>query len=328
MMEFRSYKSGAAFAPPHPTAFRLLGSSRPLAGPHDTYWIARAIWMDDQSGDEGFLIYADHLHYLFLDDVEARTASLLISSQQPQVRRSRARGTQAYVALSRYLRRLRARTFVQTRTLRYFASVPLLLLILPALARLALVLLTFFLCLGLSTLLSPHLPLGAVLVLPVALASWCFGWRGCLWTAGSVMLASAAGTWLQPGHSVESFPWLASFILGSLSSLLIGLFIAALRQITDRLLAQCVHLEQEQLTDRMQPPFRRTFQPLLALKPGESQYRLEELENSGEGVWLERRYGKGDGRRSATGAVFTDRLTCLPACEDEGPEHMEALASD
>jgi hypothetical protein len=82
-MERASRISNAASVPEHPAAFRLTGRSLPLAGLDDTYWIARAVWMDGESNDEGFLIYADARHYLFLDEEEAHTAALLLSGQYP-----------------------------------------------------------------------------------------------------------------------------------------------------------------------------------------------------------------------------------------------------
>ncbi len=332
MMEFRSYKSAAAFAPPHPAAFRLVNSARPLAGPYDTYWIARAVWIEDQSGDEGFLIYADQTHYLFLDDVEARTASLLIGAQQPGARRVQARRKRAYVAISSYVRRLRAQAFVRTGWLRRAVSVPVLLLALPALARLALVLLMFFLCLGLCALLFAPPAAEALLVLPVALAGWCFGWRGCLWTAGGMMLVTGAGAWLLPGHAAGSLPWLTSFVPGWSSCMLVGLFIAALRQITDHLLAQCVQLEQEQLTGRLPHPWRGTPQPLLALdleQSGQAPVFQGNLDEPGKtGALFARGDAEESSRRLSANAPFARPLSSLPACDAGGQRHVEALASD
>ncbi len=81
MMEIPSQKSDAASIPAHPPAFRLAGASFPLAGWDDTYWMAKAIWVDGQSDDEGFLIYADANHYLFLDEEEARAALLVLARE-------------------------------------------------------------------------------------------------------------------------------------------------------------------------------------------------------------------------------------------------------
>ena len=81
MMELPSQKSDAASIPAHPTAFRLAGTSFPLAGWDDTYWIAKAVWVDGQRDDEGFLIYADANHYLFLDEEEARAMLLVLARE-------------------------------------------------------------------------------------------------------------------------------------------------------------------------------------------------------------------------------------------------------
>lgn len=80
MMEQSSYQSDDDFAslPSHPVQFRLASVPAPLAGMDDTYWIARATWADGQSAYEGFLIYSDAEHYLFLDQEEARTAARMI----------------------------------------------------------------------------------------------------------------------------------------------------------------------------------------------------------------------------------------------------------
>jgi hypothetical protein len=80
-MEFLSQESDVASIPAHPNAFLLEGTSFPLAGWDDTYWIAKAVWVDGQSDDEGFLIYADANHYLFLDKEEARAALLVLARE-------------------------------------------------------------------------------------------------------------------------------------------------------------------------------------------------------------------------------------------------------
>lgn len=232
MMDFFSYKSGAAFAPPHPKTFHLVGFPLPLAGLNDTYWIARAIWMDGDDSDEGFLIYADQAHYLFLDDAEARTASLLIGAFQPELRKTRAIWQKTAQSISQ---RLQVLTALQERIFAGLARLPLFLLTLPALTRLILILGSVLPGLGLAILPVPTPSLGAVLLLPVALASWCFGWRGSFWVGGLIVI-TGLGSFLLPGHAAWGFPWLVSFMLNSLSTIVVGLFIATLRQITDRLL--------------------------------------------------------------------------------------------
>jgi hypothetical protein len=88
-MEFLSQESDVASIPAHPNAFLLEGTSFPLAGWDDTYWIAKAVWVDGQSDDEGFLIYADASHYLFLDQEEARAALLVLAREfQPRAQES------------------------------------------------------------------------------------------------------------------------------------------------------------------------------------------------------------------------------------------------
>lgn len=81
MMKLPSCTSAVASAPDHPGAFLLAGTSLPLAGLDDTYWMAKAVWVDGQRNDEGFLIYADAHHYLFLDKEEARIAALVLSGE-------------------------------------------------------------------------------------------------------------------------------------------------------------------------------------------------------------------------------------------------------
>lgn len=84
MMEQSSHTSDNACAstPDHPLQFCLKGEPAPLAGLDDTYWIAAATWIDGPSDNEGFLIYSDAEHYLFLDQEEARAAARMICGGQ------------------------------------------------------------------------------------------------------------------------------------------------------------------------------------------------------------------------------------------------------
>jgi hypothetical protein len=78
-MEEPSFLSRDALSQPeYPASFQLLGTPVPLAGPEDTYWIAQASWVE--GGYEGFLIYADATHYLFLDQKESHTTAVVLRS--------------------------------------------------------------------------------------------------------------------------------------------------------------------------------------------------------------------------------------------------------
>lgn len=90
-------------------AFRLAGRSHPLAGLDDTYWIARAVWIEGEGEDEGFLIYAGARHYLFLDKEEACTAALLLRAACPP-RLARPRALLKYFSISSWLRLWEARS--------------------------------------------------------------------------------------------------------------------------------------------------------------------------------------------------------------------------
>lgn len=327
MMDFFSYKSGAAFAPPHPKAFHLVGIPLPLAGLNDTYWIARAIWVDGDDSDEGFLIYADQAHYLFLDDAEARTASSLIGAFQPELRKTRAIWQRTAQSISQ---RLQTLTALQARMFAGLARWPLLLLTLPTFTHLMLILGTFLLGLGLTILPVPTPSLGAVLLLPVALASWCFGLRGGLWVGGLIII-TGLGSFLLPGHTTWGFPWLVSFILSSLSTIVVGLFIATLRQITDRLLVHIAEGDCAQQAGWIAMLTQRTSGlPLhLGHEAGTPlQHWREERARRADYVMMKQPIRAEESKMSDTshhsGLIQTSVLTR----ETGGQNQMEALASD
>lgn len=233
MTELSSCKSDTASSPDLPAQFRLLDTPTPLAGLNDTYWIARAVWVDGQRTDEGFLIYADKKHYLFLDKEEARAAVHVLSNTQWEGKAIPAGGASQETATP--ARNLSNKPPPHSLKL-IFINLPLYLLSLPKQFHLGLSLGMLFFSLSLTMLLFPVTPSGFLLVLPIALASWLFGWRGSFLSVGTITLILFGDYTLTLGGALWTSAMLVPFIAGTLTGCCIGLIVAALRHMTDLLL--------------------------------------------------------------------------------------------
>jgi len=121
------------------------------------------------------------------------------------------------------------------------------LLRLPTWRRLALVLGTLVVSLGLYWLAFPTTSLGGVLVLPLILSGWLFGWQGGLLCFAGITLILGASYGIAFGSEFWSSAWFAPFVDGTLSGLLVSLTVGVLRRTTDALLCAqhtIVHTER------------------------------------------------------------------------------------
>ena len=110
------------------------------------------------------------------------------------------------------------------------------LLCLPTRRRLALVLVALVVSLGLYELAFPMTYLGGVLVLPLILSAWLFGWQGGLLCLASITLILGANYGIAFGGTFWSSAWFVPFVSGTLSGLIVCLTMGVLRRVTDELL--------------------------------------------------------------------------------------------
>ncbi len=217
-------------SPDYPVRFRLLEEPTPLAGPEDTYWIAKAVWAADQKGYEGFLIYADETHYLFLDHEEAHTASFIMANQRhPDLPRTSVLAKDQVVREASPDPPLHSADLSkQAGKSSLLTSLPLRLLDLSSNIRLLIVLLSCLFSIGLYRFLLPAEFAGMVLILPIVLASWLFQWWGYALSFGIFLLFLGSTYAFLPAN--ESL-WTISIIGGILT----GLIALGVRQLVDLL---------------------------------------------------------------------------------------------
>ena len=110
------------------------------------------------------------------------------------------------------------------------------LLRLPTRRRLALVLSTLLVSLGLYGLAFPTTYLGGVLMLPLILSGWLFGWQGGLLCAAGISLILGASYGIAFGSAFWSSAWFAPFVSGTLCGLVVCLTVGVLRSTTNALL--------------------------------------------------------------------------------------------
>jgi signal transduction histidine kinase len=117
------------------------------------------------------------------------------------------------------------------------ATLSLRLLHLTVRKRLVLVLGALVVSLGLYGLAFPATTLGGILVLPIILCAWLFGWRGGLLCIAGVTLLLGAWYGMAFGETFWSSAWFVPFVLGTLSGLAVCVTVGLLRRITDALLS-------------------------------------------------------------------------------------------
>ena len=122
------------------------------------------------------------------------------------------------------------------------------LLRLPTRRRLVLVLGTLVVSLGLYGLAFPTTYLGGVLMLPIILSAWLFGWGGGLLCVAGVTLMLGASYGVAFGGTFWSSAWFVPFVTGTLYGLAVSLTVGVLRRMTDALLgAQHIIARTEQV---------------------------------------------------------------------------------
>ncbi len=111
------------------------------------------------------------------------------------------------------------------------------LLHLPTSRRLALILSALAMSLGLYWLAFPTTSLGGVLMLPLVLSTWLFGFRGGLLCAACITLVLGATYGLTFGGSFWSSAWFVPFVMGTLYGLVVCLIVGVLSRLTKALLS-------------------------------------------------------------------------------------------
>lgn len=102
--------------------------------------------------------------------------------------------------------------------------------------RLALVLGALVVSLGLYRLAFPATYLGGVLILPLVLSAWLFGWQGGLLCIAGISLILGISYGVTFGATFWSPAWFVPFVTGTLYGLAVCLTIALLRRVIDALL--------------------------------------------------------------------------------------------
>ena len=163
MTTLSSRRKGLVHPPEAPACFRVLKTAVPLTGPDDTYWIAKAVWREHREGYEGFLIYADPDHYLFLDQAEADTVSTVIADREEIADQQQGEPLEDL-----------AGTYDNALHVAFFSTLPLRLFDLPLHMRLTLTAVLWGLCLIFYLLLFPATAQGLVLLFPLVFSAWLF----------------------------------------------------------------------------------------------------------------------------------------------------------
>ena len=110
------------------------------------------------------------------------------------------------------------------------------LLRLPTGRRLALILGALVVSLSLYWLAFPSTSLGGVLILPLVLSAWLFGWQAGLLCSAFITLILGAGYGVTFGGSFWSSSWFIPFVSGTLFGLAVCLVVGVLRRVTEVLL--------------------------------------------------------------------------------------------
>ena len=108
---------------------------------------------------------------------------------------------------------------------------------LPTWRRLALVLGALVVSLGLYALAFPMTYLGGVLMLPLILSAWLFGWQGGLLCLAGITLMLGASYGVTFGGTFWSSAWFVPFVTGTLYGLAVCLTVGVLRHMTNALLS-------------------------------------------------------------------------------------------
>jgi signal transduction histidine kinase len=101
--------------------------------------------------------------------------------------------------------------------------------------RLVLVLGALVVSLGLYGLAFPATTLGGILVLPIILCAWLFGWRGGLLCVAGITLLLGSWYGMAFDETFWSSAWFVPFVLGTLSGLAVCVTVGLLRRLTDAL---------------------------------------------------------------------------------------------
>ncbi len=117
------------------------------------------------------------------------------------------------------------------------ATLPLRLLRMPTRRRLVLVLGTLVVSLGLYGLAFPATYLGGVLLLPLVLCAWLFGWQGGLLCLAGIVLIVGACYEVSFGGTFWSSALFVSFVTRILYGLAVCLIVGVLRRMADALLS-------------------------------------------------------------------------------------------
>src|SRR5947209_13631183 len=119
--------------------------------------------------------------------------------------------------------------------MRLLKTSPMYLRNLPFRLRMAIVLLSFMLCTGLFTILLPftHSSSSTILVIPIFLAAWFFGYRGAVLSVGANMLATIVVLTLHEGTLLWPRSIFLAFVTGITIGMLIGLLFGYLRRTID-----------------------------------------------------------------------------------------------
>src|SRR6266567_1065229 len=114
-----------------------------------------------------------------------------------------------------------------------WANFSILLLQLPFAVRLVMVLLVFLLCLLIAALSMPMTHSADIVVIPVAMAAWFFGYRGMLLFSLVTMITMILAAIFIRHVSFTSLPFYLVALTGMIVLMAIGFMVAYLRSIVD-----------------------------------------------------------------------------------------------
>ncbi len=130
--------------------------------------------------------------------------------------------------------------------MRALTILPIFLLNLPYKIRLNIITIVFSICLGLHWLIFPSTHNGTMVVIPVLLAAWMFGFRGAILSAVLSLLGVASLNSLLAGALFWPRPLFFSTVVGFVGSLFVGFVISSVRYTIEKLeAARSKELEAE-----------------------------------------------------------------------------------